>query len=114
MLRIRSYLSRSQLSLIVRYLHTAGYATAMPERDQIPDVQGVAVLPSEQQLRIDAAAHHARRSPLAGDHDVVAEMPPEIVGEILRAPIQLPAPARLESLMVEDEDATGAVAILSA
>ena len=81
---------------------------------QIPDVQGVAVLASEQQLRIDAAAHHVRRPPLAGDHDVVAEMPPEIVGEILRAPVQLPAPARLEGLVVEDEDAAGAVAILSA
>src|SRR6059058_1503224 len=42
------------------------------------------------------------RAPLAGDHCVVAEMPPYIVTELLRPAIDLPAAERLETLLIHD------------
>ena len=52
---------------------------------QIPHVQPVAVLLAEEQLGIDAAAHHVGRAPLAADQGVVAQVPPEVVVQELRA-----------------------------
>ena len=78
---------------------------------EIPHVQRVAVLARQQQLRVHAVLHHVRRAPLAGDHRVVAEVPPEVVGEVLRSAIALPAALDLERLGVEHEDAAGAVAV---
>src|SRR3989442_12568540 len=63
----------------------------------------------QQDVRVDAILDHLRRPPLAGDHRVVAEMPPEVVGEVLRAAVQLPAAADLEGVVVDDEDAARAV-----
>ena len=42
-------------------------------------------LPASSSSGIDAVLHHVRRPPLARDHRVVAEVPPEVVGEVLRA-----------------------------
>ena len=74
-------------------------------------MQLVAVFPAEQQLGHDAVLDHVRRAPLAGDQRVVAEMPPEIVGEVLRAAVDLPAAEHIEALVVEHEDAAGSVAV---
>src|SRR3989442_14516657 len=63
----------------------------------------------QQDVRVDAILDHLRRAPLAGDHRVVAEMPPEVVGEVLRAAVQLPATADFEGVVVDDEDAARAV-----
>ncbi len=52
---------------------------------QIPDVQFVAVLSGQQQLRVDTVLHHVRRAPFGGDHGVVPEVPPEVIGQTLRA-----------------------------
>ena len=38
-------------------------------------------------------------------------MPPEVVGELLRAAVYFPASQGLEGVVVHDEDATGAVAV---
>src|SRR4029453_12794049 len=48
--------------------------------------------------------------PLAGDHRVVTEVPPEVVRQLLRSTIFLPRSFDLECFGVEDEDATRAVA----
>src|SRR5438046_7392365 len=63
----------------------------------------------QQDVRVHAVLDHFRRAPLAGDHRVVAEVPPEIVCQILRAAVQLPATADLEGVVVDDEDAARAV-----
>src|SRR5690606_6996035 len=70
-----------------------------------------AVLAAQQQLRVHAVLDHVRRAPLAGDHRVVAQVPPEVVRELLRAPLLLPAPLHLERLVVQHEDAARAVAV---
>ena len=74
-------------------------------------MQRVAVLASQEQLRVHAALHHIRRAPLACDHRVVTEVPPEVVRQLLRSTILLPRPFDLECFGVEDEDAAGAVAV---
>src|SRR5437899_749024 len=76
---------------------------------QVPDVQLMTVTALQQDVRVDAVLDHLRRAPLAGDHRVVAEVPPEVVGEILRAAVELPATPNLEGVVVDDEDATWAV-----
>src|SRR5213594_665131 len=76
---------------------------------QVPDVQLMTVTALQQDFRVDAVLDHLRRAPLAGDHRVVAEVPPEVVGEILRAAVELPATANLEAVVIDDEDAAWTV-----
>src|ERR1041384_8839697 len=71
---------------------------------QVPDVEAMAVLLAEQQLRDHAALDHLRRAPLARQQGVVAEVPPEVVGEVLRPAIALPAAAAVEALAVGEEE----------
>src|SRR5262249_27565516 len=54
------------------------------------------------------------RAPFAGDHRVVAEMPPSIVAELLRPAVDLPASERLETLVIQHEDAARRLAVLGA
>ena len=106
----RRVVSRSQLQhhlllgAEVELLHVAPAA-------QVPDVQLAAVLPAEQELRVDAVLHHVGRAPRAGDHRVLAQVPPDVVGELLRSAIEFPSAANVEGLRIEDERATGAVAV---
>ena len=78
---------------------------------QVPEVQAAAVLGAEQDFRHQAVLHRVRRAPFAGHHGVVAEVPPAVVAERLRAAVHLPASERLEALVVHDEDAAGRVAL---
>ena len=84
---------------------------AMAALGEVPDVQPVAVLAGEQDLGVDPALHHVRSAPLAGDRGVVSEMPPEVVGELLRASVELPAALHRESVVVDDENAPRRVAV---
>src|SRR5215475_14639674 len=77
-------------------------------------MQRVTVLSSQQQFRINPAFYHLRRAPLACDHGVMAEMPPEIVGEKLRATVLFPSPADLKTFRVHDKDSAGTAAFIRA
>ena len=77
---------------------------AMAALGQIPDVQLMTVAALEEDLGIDAVLDHLGRAPLAADHGVVTEVPPEVIGEILRATVELPAAADLEGVVIHDED----------
>ena len=74
-------------------------------------MQLVAVLVAEQQLADQAVLDHLRRAPLARDHGAVVEVPPEVVGELLRPAVGLPGALDREVLVVEQEDAAGPVAV---
>src|SRR6516165_8058794 len=74
---------------------------------EIPEMQLVAVLPSEQQLGHEAVLEHIRRAPLAGHHGVVSEMPPHVIGEFLWSAINLPSTEQIKSLMIHQQDAAG-------
>ena len=64
---------------------------------QVPEMQPAAVLGAEQHLRDQPVLEGVGRAPFAGDHGVVAEMPPDIIGEVLRPAIHLPLAAHVEA-----------------
>src|SRR5258708_35836332 len=70
----------------------------------------MAVAAFQQNLGVDAVLDHLRRAPLARDHRVVAKVPPEVIREILRPAVELPAAADIEGVVVDDEDAARPVA----
>ena len=78
-------------------------------RGEVPEVQGVAVLPAEQQLGDQAVLDHRRGAPLAGDQRVLVEVPPGVVGEVLRAAVGLPGAQDVERGVVEQGDPARAV-----
>src|SRR5439155_15803488 len=81
---------------------------------EIPEMQAPAVFAAEQNLGNETVFERVGRAPLAGDHRVVAEMPPGIIAELLRSAVDLPAAERLETLLIHDEDAAGRLAIFVA
>src|SRR4051812_48589546 len=78
---------------------------------QVPEVQLVAVLTVEEQLGLHPALDHLWRAPLAADQRVVAEMPPEVVVQVLRAAVDLPPAEDVEGVVIEHEDAAGTAAV---
>src|SRR5215207_414542 len=72
---------------------------------QVPEVEAVAVLAIEQQLGLHPGLDHARRTPLTADEGVVAEVPPEVVVQLLLAAVDLPATEHVEGVVIEHEDA---------
>ena len=78
---------------------------------EVPDVELVAVLVAQQQLGIEAVLDHVRRAPLGGDDRALVEVPPEVVGQLLRPAVLLPGALDREVLVVEQEDPAGAVAV---
>ncbi len=78
---------------------------------EIPEVQPAAVLAAEQHFRHEPVLERVGRAPFAGHHGVVAEMPPDVIGELLRPAIDLPAAERLEALVIHHEDAARRLAV---
>src|SRR3712207_737651 len=78
---------------------------------QVPDVQLVTVAALHEDLGVEAAFDHLRRAPLAGDHGVVAQVPPEVVGEVLWTALDFPAPQGLEALVVHNKHPARAIPI---
>src|SRR5882757_4096064 len=76
---------------------------------QVPEVQLVAVLVAQQQLRVDPVLDHRRGAPLAGDQRVALQVPPGVVGQVLRAPVGFPGAQHVEGVVVQQGDAAGAV-----
>ena len=83
----------------------------MPPVAQIPDMNRMTVLVSEEQLGHDAVLDHFRRTPFAGDGNFPAEMPPEIVRELLWAAIDFPSPEHVEAFVIEQENSARPVAL---
>src|ERR1700759_1438954 len=76
---------------------------------QVPDVNLVAIPAGQQQLWVDAVLDHVRRAPFRGNHCVVAQVPPEVVGELLRAAILFPGALQFEGVSIHQKNATGAI-----
>ena len=83
----------------------------MTSRMQIPDVQCVAVFAGEKEFPVHPIFDHVGSVPFAGEHGVVPEMPPEVIREILRAAFDFPWSLDLEGFGIEDEGASGTIAI---
>ena len=78
---------------------------------QIPDVQSAAVSAGEQMVRLQAGLDLIRYAPLACDQGVMAQMPPEIIGQLLRTAVDFPTPQDVELIMVQQKDPARASAI---
>src|SRR5829696_10070252 len=78
---------------------------------QIPDMKLMTIAALQEYLGVEPTFDHVRRAPLAGDHGVVTQMPPEVVGEVLRPPLDFPAPQGIKAFVVHDEDAARAISI---
>src|SRR5438128_7133651 len=65
----------------------------------------------EQNVRIHSVLHHIGRTPLARNYSVVAQVPPEIVGEILRPAIKLPFAEHVEAVLIHYENPARSIAI---
>src|SRR5271166_287832 len=81
---------------------------------EVPEMQPPAVFAAEQHLGDEAVLECVGRAPFAGDHGVVAEMPPGVVAELLRSALDLPAAERLEALVIHDKDSARRLAVLVA
>ena len=75
----------------------------------VPEVQPVPVLAAQQQLGHDPVLDHRRGAPLRRDRDVVVDVPPHVVGEVLVAPVGLPLAGHLERVVVEQRHTAGAL-----
>jgi hypothetical protein len=89
----------------VAQVHPLGEATL----GHRPEVEVVAEPAAEQVFGVQAGLEHRGRAPLGGDHGVVVEVPPAVVGEVLLAPVQLPGADDLEAVVVEQGHPAGAV-----
>src|SRR5437660_1957635 len=81
---------------------------------EIPEVQPAPVFAAEQDFGNEAVLDRVRRAPFAGHHRVVAEVPPAVIGELLRTALDFPAAERLERLVVHDENAARGLSVLVA
>ena len=72
---------------------------------QIPEMQPPPVFAAEQDFRNQALLEGVGRAPFAGDHGVMAEMPPEVIGQFLRTAVHFPLTHDLETLRIEQENA---------
>src|SRR5713101_6831354 len=78
---------------------------------QVPYVEPMAIVTLDQALDAEPVLEHVGCAPFAGDRDVVAEVPPEIVSEELRTAVDLPLTEHVEALMVQQKDPAGTAAV---
>ena len=78
---------------------------------QVPEVETSAVLAAEQELRDQPVLEHVVRAPLARHGRVVAEVPAQVVPEMLGPAVDLPPAADVEGLVVHQEHAARTLAL---
>src|SRR5262245_4493361 len=92
-------------------LGTKVYRLLMFPPAQIPEMKMPAVLATQKHLRDQPVFYHVRCAPLTRDHRIVAKMPPEVIGQILRSAIHFPLAKHVEGLTIEQEDSSRPVPI---
>jgi hypothetical protein len=81
---------------------------------EAPEVEVMAELPSKEVFGVEALLDHRWRRPLRRDGDVVVEVPPHVVGEVLLAPVGLPRAGDLEGVVIEKRNPSRAVGAVGA
>src|SRR5215813_2748267 len=84
----------------------------MPPTAQIPDMNAAPILATEENLRFQPFLEGVGSPPFAGDHRVVAEMPPEVVGQVLWPPVHFPLSKHIEGFTIEQKDASWPASLL--
>src|SRR5262245_44931594 len=83
----------------------------MAASPQIPDVKLMTILACKEQLRIGAVLEHLGCAPFAGDHGVETQMPPEVIGEVLRSSREFPLSPNFKCFGVHDENSARSIAV---
>ena len=78
---------------------------------QVPNVQIMAIFAVEEFVGLQAVLDHIGSAPFAGDHGIMAEMPPEIVGQTLGAAIHFPLAKHIKALVIEQKHAARTIAL---
>ena len=78
---------------------------------QIPEVQPAAVFGAEQNFGNEAVLEGIGGAPLARHQGVVTEMPPCVIGELLRTAIHFPLAQHVEGFVVHQEHAARSFAL---
>jgi hypothetical protein len=71
---------------------------------QTPEVQVVPKPPTQQIFGVQPVLEHRRRRPLRRHSGVLPQVPPDVVGEVLLAAVQLERAGDVEGLVVEQRD----------
>src|SRR6516162_11060703 len=82
----------------------------VPAFGEVPEMQPPAISAAEQHLGHQPVLESVRRAPFAGHERVVAEMPPAVIGKLLRAALDFPSAERLEAFVIHHENAPGRLA----
>ena len=81
-----------------------------PSPAQIPNMHAMAILGFHQQIWLETVLNHLRGRPFRAQKRVVEKVPPKIVVKILIAPIHFPLSEHIEAEMIQQEDASWAIA----
>src|SRR5262245_2836514 len=78
----------------------------MPSTAQVPDMNVAPILATEENLWFQPILKDVGSCPCAGDHRVVDEMTPEVIGQVLWSPVHFPLSKHIERFTIEQEDAS--------
>src|SRR5438270_8365631 len=67
-------------------------------------MEAMTITTFEKDFRVHSRFNHAGRAPFAGDHGVIAQMPEEIIVEILRTALDLPLAQNVKTFRIEDKN----------
>ena len=81
---------------------------------QVPEVNVMAILVCQEVFGDDAVFKLRWQSPFAAHHVVSWQIPPEIVVQQLRTPIDFPSAENVECFAIHDEDAGRSVGAINA
>src|SRR2546426_4703495 len=79
-----------------------------------PEIEVVTEPSSQKVVGIQPVLDHRRSPPLRRDRDVVVQMPPYVVPEVLLAAIRLPRAGHLEGVVVDERNPSRAVRAVGA
>ncbi len=74
---------------------------------EIPEVQSTAIARTQKHFRNQAVFKGVRRAPFAGYERVISQVPPAVVGQLLRSAVDFPAPERLEAFRIQQKNPAG-------
>jgi hypothetical protein len=76
---------------------------------EAPEIEVVAEAATEQILGVEAVLDHRWGRPLGGDRDVLVQVPPDVVAEVLLAAIRFPRADHLEGVVVDQRRGPSAI-----
>jgi hypothetical protein len=89
-------------------------ALDQPPFRQAPEVEVVAEPLAQEVFGVQPVLDHRRGRPLRRDRDVIVQVPPHVVREVLLAPVRLPRSGYLERVVIDERHASRAIGAVGA